>query len=59
LHFLDLNPGARSAGPLPNSGRHWVNWVIFAVVIFLVLAVVGQVRRLMGAEQESAGFRDE
>ncbi len=59
LHFLDLNPSARADGPLPNSGRRWVHWVVFAVVIVIVLAIVGQVRRLMGAEHESADFPNE
>jgi uncharacterized membrane protein SirB2 len=53
LHFLDLNPDSREAGGLGNTGRRWLHWVVFGVVIFLVFGLVGQVRRLMGAERES------
>jgi ubiquinone biosynthesis protein len=59
LHFLDLNPDARTDGPIPDSGRRWVHWVVFAVIIFLVFAIVGQVRRLMGAERASADSPDD
>jgi hypothetical protein len=59
LHFLDLNPDARTDGPIPNSGRRWVHWIVFAVIIFLVFAIVGQVRRLMGAERASADSPDD
>ena len=54
LHFLDLNPEAREAGGLGNTGRSWLHWVVFGVVIFLALGVAGQVRRLMGAERDSS-----
>jgi ubiquinone biosynthesis protein len=59
LHFLDLNPDARTDGPIPDSGRRWVHWIVFAVIIFLVFAIVGQVRRLMGAERASSDSRDD
>jgi predicted unusual protein kinase regulating ubiquinone biosynthesis (AarF/ABC1/UbiB family) len=53
LHFLDLNPDSREAGGLGDTGRRWLHWVVFGVVIFLVFGLVGQVRRLLGAERES------
>jgi ubiquinone biosynthesis protein len=51
LRLLDLRPGWRTAGPMPESARNWLPWLIFGVLIVVALGIVVQAFRLRGAER--------
>jgi len=52
FRLLDLHPGWRTAGPLPNSAGHWLLWLIFGVLLVIALGIVIETFRLRGAERE-------
>jgi ubiquinone biosynthesis protein len=51
LRVFDLKPGWRTAGPLPESARHWLPWLIFGVLLVAALGIVVQALRLRNAER--------
>jgi predicted unusual protein kinase regulating ubiquinone biosynthesis (AarF/ABC1/UbiB family) len=54
IRVLDLKPDWRTAGPLPDSARDWLPWLIFGALLVVVLGIVAQVARLRNAERASA-----
>ena len=51
LRVFDLKPDWRTAGPMPESARDWLPWLIFGVLLVTVLGIVVQALRLRGAER--------
>jgi len=51
LRVLDIEPGWRTAGPLPASARDWLPWLIFGILLVAVLGIVVQALRLRNAER--------
>jgi predicted unusual protein kinase regulating ubiquinone biosynthesis (AarF/ABC1/UbiB family) len=54
LRVFDARPGARTAGPLPNSAANWLPWLVFGLVLALVLVFVIQALRLRNPDQSPA-----
>jgi predicted unusual protein kinase regulating ubiquinone biosynthesis (AarF/ABC1/UbiB family) len=54
LRVLDLNPEWGTAGPIPDSARNWLPWLVFGVLVAFILGIILQGRRLREAEQASA-----
>jgi predicted unusual protein kinase regulating ubiquinone biosynthesis (AarF/ABC1/UbiB family) len=55
LRVFDLKPGWRTAGPMPDSARDWLPWLIFGVLMAIGLAIVVQAFRFRGDDREPKG----
>jgi predicted unusual protein kinase regulating ubiquinone biosynthesis (AarF/ABC1/UbiB family) len=51
LRVLDIRPGWRTAGPLPDSARNWLPWLIFGILMVIALGIVVQVIRLRASDR--------
>jgi predicted unusual protein kinase regulating ubiquinone biosynthesis (AarF/ABC1/UbiB family) len=51
LRLLDLHPGWRTAGPMPESARNWLPWLVFGVLVAIGLAIVVQAFRFRGEDR--------
>ena len=46
LQVIDTRPGWRTAGPLPESARSWLPWLIFGVLLVVALVIVVEALRI-------------
>ncbi len=53
LRVLDLNPGWQTAGPLPDSARDWLPWVILGVLVVLLARILVVSEHLPGGDQSA------
>ncbi len=53
LRVFDFKPDWRTAGPLPESARDWLPWLLFGVLLVVTLGIVVQAVRLRGTERDT------
>jgi predicted unusual protein kinase regulating ubiquinone biosynthesis (AarF/ABC1/UbiB family) len=51
LRVLDLRPDYGTAGPVPESGRNWMPWLVFGVILVIVVGIVVLAFRLRDADR--------